>query len=216
MRCFALPTFFFASFCKSGQLSRDLLLNCSRFLYLVSRTQEMDWHFVLQCKNWTILQGGTVPTNQLWPFQVVYSRDAHSRRAFQDWQRWFYPFSIEANGVALHLALHEEKGTLSQTGTFIISDTTRRDHPQLCKHKALSCEKCNRLDQPQNTLANRRKRKRSSATQLLNITPSKGTQQCTGSHRDGANFPCSSWQAALGNDRMDRKLYFQTVIKKPM
>lgn len=142
MRCFVLPTFLFASFCESGKLSRDLLLNSSGFLYLISRAQEMYWHFILQSKNWTVLQGGAVPANQLRALQVIHPRDTHSCRGFQDWQGWFYSLSIEANRMTLHWVLHEKKKNHIKSNRYLRWwKYYRRSHPLPCKHKALSCGK---------------------------------------------------------------------------
>lgn len=115
MRCFVLATFLLASFCEGGQLGGDLLLDCSRFLDLVGCTQEMDWHFVLQ--RGAALQAGAVPARQLRPLQVLQpSHRAHPHRGFGASCRGFHPFSIEADGMADHLALEEEKGILSHMG----------------------------------------------------------------------------------------------------
>lgn len=65
MRRFALPTFLFASFRKSSELGGDLLLHCSRFLYLVGGAQQVDGHLVLQSQGRAALQGGAVPAQQL-------------------------------------------------------------------------------------------------------------------------------------------------------
>lgn len=111
MRCFVLPTFLFASFCKGCQLRGDLLLDCSWLLYLVGGTQEVNGHLVLQRQGRAALQAGTVPASQLWPLQELQPGHTHPDRAFQRREGWVCALPVEADRVTQHLGLREEKGT---------------------------------------------------------------------------------------------------------
>jgi len=200
MRCFVLPTFLFASFCESGKLSRDLLLNSSGFLYLISRAQEMYWHFILQSKNWTVLQGGAVPANQLRALQVIHPRDTHSCRGFQDWQGWFYSLSIEANRMTLHWVLHEKKKTtLSQTGIWDGENTIGEATlcPANTKHFLVEKMQCVRPSSKDDGTA-KDERQILSSLELLNIALNNGKEE----------------QAALGDYRKDRKRDFPTITNE--